>query len=112
VSSYRPAIGSSDFLNETHRKHGSPPLRVLETQSTFHPHAQRNAFRPRDARLQSRSFARWKQSLKHSPNSNRLLPRFSAMISYSRSHHAVICVYDEAGDVIETHEHKGDFREP
>jgi hypothetical protein len=24
----------------------------------------------------------------------------------SRSHHAVICVYDNAGNVIETHEHK------
>jgi len=29
---------------------------------------------------------------------------------YSRSHDAVIRVYDEAGNVIETHEHKGDFR--
>ena len=31
---------------------------------------------------------------------------------YSRSHVAVIRVYDDAGNVIETHEHKGDFREP
>ena len=30
---------------------------------------------------------------------------------YSRSHDAVIRVYDEAGNVIEAHEHKGDFRE-
>ena len=30
---------------------------------------------------------------------------------FSRSHHAVIRVYDEAGNVIETHEHKGDFKE-
>jgi len=30
----------------------------------------------------------------------------------SRSHDAVIRVYDEAGNVIETHEHKGDFKEP
>ena len=30
---------------------------------------------------------------------------------YSRSHDAVIRVYDEAGAVIETHEHKGDFKE-
>jgi hypothetical protein len=30
---------------------------------------------------------------------------------YSRSHNAVICVYDAAGNVIETHEHKGDFNE-
>ena len=25
---------------------------------------------------------------------------------------AVICVYDETGNVIETHEHAGEFREP
>ena len=40
------------------------PLRVPETQSAFHRLAQRNAFRRRDARQQSRSFARWNQSLK------------------------------------------------
>jgi hypothetical protein len=31
---------------------------------------------------------------------------------YSRSRDAVIRVYDAAGTVIETHEHKGDFTEP
>jgi hypothetical protein len=31
--------------------------------------------------------------------------------SYSRSHDAAICVYDEAGNVIETHVHKGEFKE-
>jgi hypothetical protein len=31
---------------------------------------------------------------------------------YSRSHRAVIRVYDEAGNVIETHEHAGEFKEP
>jgi hypothetical protein len=31
---------------------------------------------------------------------------------YSRSHDAVIRVYDDAGNVIGTHEHKGDFKEP
>jgi hypothetical protein len=30
---------------------------------------------------------------------------------FSRSHDAVIRVFDEAGNVIETHEHKGDFKE-
>jgi len=30
--------------------------------------------------------------------------------SCSRSHDAVIRVYDDAGNVIETHEHKGDFK--
>jgi hypothetical protein len=29
----------------------------------------------------------------------------------SRSHNAVIRVFDEAGNLIETHEHIGDFRE-
>jgi hypothetical protein len=28
---------------------------------------------------------------------------------FSRSHHAVIRVYDDAGNEIETHEHTGDF---
>ena len=31
---------------------------------------------------------------------------------YSRSHNAAIRVYDEAVNVIETHEHTGDFKEP
>jgi hypothetical protein len=30
---------------------------------------------------------------------------------FSRSHDAVIRVYDESGDVIHTHEHKGYFKE-
>jgi hypothetical protein len=30
---------------------------------------------------------------------------------YSRSQNAVIRVFDEAGNVIETHEHAGDFKE-
>jgi hypothetical protein len=30
----------------------------------------------------------------------------------SRSHPAVIRVFDEAGAVVETHEHAGDFQEP
>jgi hypothetical protein len=30
---------------------------------------------------------------------------------YSRSHDAVIRVYDESGNVIETHEHNGDLKE-
>jgi hypothetical protein len=30
---------------------------------------------------------------------------------YSRSHDAVIRVYNETGNMIETHEHAGDFKE-
>jgi hypothetical protein len=35
----------------------------------------------------------------------------SYAMHYCRSHDAVICVYDEAGNVIETHEHAGEFKE-
>jgi len=35
----------------------------------------------------------------------------SAAKFYSRSHQAVTRVYDDAGNVIEAHEHKGDFKE-
>jgi hypothetical protein len=31
---------------------------------------------------------------------------------FSRSADAVIRVYDESGNVIQTHEHKGNFKEP
>ena len=31
---------------------------------------------------------------------------------YSRSQDAVIRIYDESGNVIATHEHMGDFKEP
>jgi hypothetical protein len=31
---------------------------------------------------------------------------------YSRVHDAIIGVYDDAGNVIETHKHKRDFKEP
>jgi hypothetical protein len=31
---------------------------------------------------------------------------------YSRPHDAVIRVYDETGNVIDTHEHLGEFKEP
>ena len=31
---------------------------------------------------------------------------------YSRSHRAVIRIYDAMGSVIETHEHAGEFKEP
>jgi hypothetical protein len=56
------------------------PLPVPETRSAFHPLVQPNAFHCRDARQQSRSFARWNQSLRHSPNFKPALLRLSAMI--------------------------------
>jgi hypothetical protein len=39
------------------------------------------------------------------------LPEGKTSKPYSRSEDAVIRVYDDAGNVIETHEHKGDFKE-
>jgi hypothetical protein len=58
-------------------------LLIRQTPSAFHPHAQRNAFRRRDVRLQSRLFARGNQSLRcnsHHGNSSG-----SASSSSSRS---------------------------
>jgi hypothetical protein len=49
-----------------------PPFPIPETQSAFHLLAQQSGFRRRDARQQSRSFARSNQSLTRSPKSNRL----------------------------------------
>lgn len=43
---------------KTIRRKCESRLRVPEMQSTSHPHAQRTAFRCRDVRRQSRSFAR------------------------------------------------------
>ena len=43
-----------------------------------------------------------------------LLRAFSVLaiaMHSNRSHDAVICVCDAAGNVIETHDHKGDFKE-
>jgi hypothetical protein len=31
---------------------------------------------------------------------------------YSRSHYVVIRVYDQSGNVLQMHEHKGEFKEP
>ena len=42
---------------------------------------------------------------------DRGLPAIDYASQYSRSHDAVIRVYDEAGNVVETHERKGDFKE-
>ena len=47
------------------------PASSSKKSSTFDPRAQQNACRHRDARQQSRSFARWNPLLRRSPNSNR-----------------------------------------
>jgi len=39
------------------------------------------------------------------------MTRSSMQLFFSRSRDAVIRVYDDAGDMIETHEYAGDFKE-
>jgi hypothetical protein len=39
-------------------------------------------------------------------------PNAIGYASQCRSHGALIQIYDDAGNVIETHEHTGDFKEP
>lgn len=41
-----------------------------------------------------------------------LRPNALGYVKSRRSHAAVIRVYDEAGNMIETHEHAGEFKEP
>jgi hypothetical protein len=48
----------SPHRRATAAQRGESLIPIPETQSAFHPHAQHNAFRRRDARLQSRLFAR------------------------------------------------------
>jgi hypothetical protein len=47
--------------------------------------------------------------LRHEPNAINNAIGFAKF--YSRSHDAVIRVYDEDGSVIDTHEHAGEFKE-
>ena len=46
------------------------------------------------------------------PDAVRNAVAFATYRSRSRSRWAIIRVFNEAGNVIETHQHKGDFREP
>jgi hypothetical protein len=57
------------------------PIPIPETRSAFHRLAQRNAFRRRDARLQSRSFASENPRPETQPQLQPALLRLSAMIS-------------------------------
>ena len=43
---------------------------------------------------------------------NALSNAIAYALHYSRSHPVVIQVHDYAGNVIQTHEHAGDFKEP
>ena len=62
------------------------------------------------------STAPFESTMRISPRREQAWPfTISNMVDHpkfnSRSHDAVIRVYDDAGNVIETHEHKGHFKE-
>jgi len=84
------------------------PLVVPEAHSAFHPRAQRNASRHRGA--STIQIVRPSESTAETqPKLQPALLRLSAMISqyFTRRHYGRLRL---AGDVIETHEHKGDFK--
>jgi hypothetical protein len=71
------AMSRFDFMD----RHVQSPTQVRQTRSTSHPHEQRNAFRRRDARQQSRSFARLESMAETQPKLHPALLRLSAMTS-------------------------------
>jgi hypothetical protein len=68
-------------------------IRVRQTQSTFHPLAQRNAFRCRDVRQQSRSFAGLESIAETQPQLQPALLRLSAMDFPVPFHTARFCLF-------------------
>jgi len=82
------------------RKHSTKSIHVYEIR----PRADKNGFD-----LSS-------DALRYNPlwyrGPNAIVDAVCYAKSYSQSHPVVIRVYDAAGNVIETHEHKGDFKEP
>jgi hypothetical protein len=65
-----PSLEKSRLLVKKTCRERKSQIRVRQTQSAFHRHAQQNAFRRRDARQQRRVFARRDPPLRHSPNSS------------------------------------------
>src|SRR5262249_9340507 len=67
------------------------PISVPKTRSVFHPRAKRNAFRRRDVRQQSRSFALYDQRLTRIPKLQPAFLRLSATISQCFTRDRWIC---------------------
>ena len=69
--------------------------------------------RPRGTRLRRSFHLRARQlfgRLRHG-EANAISNAIDYAKFYSRLHDAVIRIFDDAGNVIQTHEHKGDFKE-
>jgi hypothetical protein len=78
-------------------------LKLTSTSDTFTKSAQRKDHRGVDLISDALPFGR----LWYDTPDNAI----GYAMHSSRSHDAVIRVYNAAGNVIETHEHKGDFKE-
>src|SRR5436309_11611025 len=65
-----PSLEKSRCAVKTIPRNPEPQIRVPQTQSAFHPREQRNAFRRRDARQQSRLFVPENQRLRRNRSSN------------------------------------------
>jgi hypothetical protein len=114
-----PAIGGRTEGRSKKRETGIPsrkkaelllldyaPLNTDELQKFFTTHARiaRQPDPPRDRFEQENP-----ESFAFPPH--RMLDAIEYAKFFSRFHHVVIRVYDETGNAIETHEHKGDFKE-
>jgi len=109
------------------------PIRAQETHSAFHPNAQRNTSHRRCASIEI--VRPWNPRLRAQPKSQQPLLKLQAITGHSisrssptdvpkapiniydahrsraQAHDAVIRVYEESGNVIETHDHAGDLKE-
>jgi len=93
-------MGKKEKAWPTANTHGCTLARVLQTQAAGMaccPPANQNRSKTKTTRQMTEP--------------NAVSNAISYAKFYSRSHDAVIRVYDEAGNVIETHEHTGDFKE-
>jgi len=86
-----------------------PPFPIPQTRSTFHPRTMKRF--PSSRCASAIQIVRPLESIAETqPRLQPALLRLSATISQSL-HAAIVRVYDSAGNVIETHEHAGDFKE-
>jgi hypothetical protein len=114
-----PAIGRRTEGRSKKRETGIPSRKkggfLLLNCRRDNPDEPQNFFttRERIARPPDPSLDRFEhehpESLAFPPH--RMLDAIGYAKFYSRSHHAVIRVYDESGNVIATHEHADDFKE-
>ena len=118
VSSYLTGAVSLPFVRQI--AHGRPAV-VADSKSDFHPTVPDAMTSSQHVyEIRPRKDKRGVDLISDALPFGRLWYGESGALSnaigyakfYSRSHDAVIRVYDEAGNVAETHEHAGHFKEP